>query len=123
MFEQIRSRRRHAAAGLAAAAVVGCALGAAVIEGHTGAVQRDWRPAPETWHWVLPAQHDGVEVAELHPGDCYVIQEADGLVYFGEPRRTSSSCRVGSATRSPISSKRPAIIPSAGGKSASRCPA
>ena len=85
MFEQIRSRRRHAPAGLAAAAVVGCALGAAVIEGHTGAAQRDWRPAPETWHWVLPAQHDGVEVAELHPGDCYVIQEADGLVYFGEP--------------------------------------
>jgi hypothetical protein len=65
--------------------VVGCVLGAAALEGRPGAAQQDWRPAPETWHWVLPAQHDGVEVAELHPGDCYVIRQADGIVYFGEP--------------------------------------
>ena len=84
MPERIRGRRQHAAAGLAAAAA-GCALGAAVIEGRAGTGQRDWRPAPETWHWVLPAQHDGVEVAELHPGDCYVIRQVDGIVHFGEP--------------------------------------
>lgn len=43
------------------------------------------RPDPETYHWVLPAQHSGVEVADLHPNDCYVIQQAEGSVYFGKP--------------------------------------
>ena len=85
MPERIRGRRRLAGAGVAAVTVVGCVLGAAALEGRPGAAQQDWRPAPETWHWVLPAQHDGVEVAELHPGDCYVIRQADGIVYFGEP--------------------------------------
>jgi hypothetical protein len=43
------------------------------------------RPEPEIYHWVLPAQHSGVEVADLHPHDCYVIQRAEGMVYFGQP--------------------------------------
>ena len=47
--------------------------------------QGERHPDPETYHWVLPAQHDGVEVAHLHPSDCYVIQRTDGIVYFGEP--------------------------------------
>ena len=85
MPEQICGRRQHAAAGLAAVAAVGCAFGAAVVEGRMGTAQRERRPPPETWHWVLPAQHGGVEVAELHPGDCYVIRQADGIVYFSEP--------------------------------------
>ena len=38
----------------------------------------------ETFHWVLPADQDGVEVATLHPTDCYVVHEAEGSVYFGE---------------------------------------
>ena len=48
-------------------------------------VQRQRHPDPEPYHWMLPAQHSGVEVADLHPGDCYVIQRAEGVVYFGEP--------------------------------------
>ena len=42
-------------------------------------------PPPETFHWVLPAQHREVTVVDLHPGDCYVIQRIDGMVYFGDP--------------------------------------
>lgn len=49
------------------------------------AVGQGRRLEPETYHWVLPAQYDGVDVVELHPGDCYVIQRADGVVYFGDP--------------------------------------
>ena len=74
-----------AAASVAAVAAIGGVLGTAALEGRAGAAQQDRRPAPETWHWVLPAQHDGVEVVELHPGDCYVIRQVDGIVYFGEP--------------------------------------
>ena len=61
-------------------------LGTSSLEGRTaewGQAQR--RLDPETYHWVLPAQHSGVEVADLHPGDCYAIQRAEGMVYFGEP--------------------------------------
>ena len=47
--------------------------------------QRPRRPDPETYHWVLPAQHSGVEVVDLHPNDCYAIQRAEGMVYFGTP--------------------------------------
>ncbi len=85
MPERIRGRRRLAAAGAAAAAAVGGVLGTAALEGQGEVARQDPRPAPETWHWVLPAQHDGVEVVELHPGDCYVIRQVDGIVYFGEP--------------------------------------
>ena len=38
----------------------------------------------ETWHWVLPADRDGIEVATLHPTDCYVVHHAEGTAYFGE---------------------------------------
>ena len=56
------------------------------LEGRTaGPGQMPRRPDPETYHWVLPAQHSGVEVADLHPNDCYAIQRAEGMVYFGEP--------------------------------------
>ena len=60
-------------------------VGAPVLPHPEAAEQTRRRPRPETYHWVLPAQHGGVEVADLHPGDCYVIQEAAGMVYFGEP--------------------------------------
>ncbi len=57
------------------------------LEGRSaGLGQVPRRPDPETYHWVLPAQHSEVEVAELHPNDCYAIQRADGMVYFGEPQ-------------------------------------
>ena len=84
MPDGTRGRRRLAAAGLVAVAIGGV-LGAAALEGRGGVAQPDRRPVPETWHWVLPAQHDGVEVVELHPGDCYVIRQVDGIVHFGEP--------------------------------------
>ena len=85
MSDRIRGRPLLTAAGATVAAAVGCVLGMAAIEGRPVGAQGDRRPAPETWHWVLPAQHDGVEVVELHPGDCYVIRQVDGIVYFGEP--------------------------------------
>ncbi len=86
MPEPIRGWPRLASvAALTAATAIGGVLGAAVLDGRAGIEQPDRRPAPETWHWVLPAQYDGVEVVELHPGDCYVIREADGIVYFGDP--------------------------------------
>lgn len=43
------------------------------------------RPTPQTYHWVLPVQHTGVDVATLHPNDCYVVERAQGLAYFGDP--------------------------------------
>ena len=56
------------------------------LEGRSaGRRQMPRRPDPETYHWVLPAQHSGVTVVELHPNDCYAIQRAEGMVYFGEP--------------------------------------
>ena len=63
--------------------VVTPALGREAREVELG--QRSRRPDPETYHWVLPAQHSGVEVADLHPNDCYAIERAEGLVYFGTP--------------------------------------
>ncbi len=56
------------------------------LEGRTAELgQRQRRPDPETYHWVLPAQHSAVEVVDLHPNDCYAIQRAEGMVYFGAP--------------------------------------
>ena len=43
------------------------------------------RPESETYHWVLPVDQSGVDVATLHPNDCYVVQSAEGVAYFGEP--------------------------------------
>ena len=70
------ARRAAFAAG---AVAVGC------LAGPAPAGQQPSRPAPETYHWVLPVDQPAVEVATLHPNDCYVIQAAEGLAYFGEP--------------------------------------
>ena len=67
------------AAFAAAAAVSACLAGSYA----TG--QQPRQPEPETYHWVLPVDQPAVEVATLHPNDCYVIQAAEGLAYFGEP--------------------------------------
>jgi hypothetical protein len=61
----------------------GLTLLAASPEGRAGQVTE--HPPPETFHWVLPAQYREVKVAELHPGDCYVIQQVHGMGYFGDP--------------------------------------
>lgn len=49
------------------------------------ATQNRERPESETYHWVLPVNHSGVEVAALHPNDCYVVRQAEGVAYFGTP--------------------------------------
>lgn len=67
-------------AAFAAGAVVVACLAGPVPTG-----QQPLRPAPETYYWVLPVDRPAVEVATLHPNDCYVIQAAEGLAYFGEP--------------------------------------
>ena len=71
-----RARRVAFAAG---------AVAVACLVGSTPAARQPPRPAPQTYHWVLPVDHASVEVATLHPNDCYVIQAADGLAHFGEP--------------------------------------
>lgn len=70
-------------AGRAAFAAAAVAVGS--LAGPVPAAQPPARPAPETIHWVLPADQTAVEVATLHPNDCYVVQAAEGLAYFGEP--------------------------------------
>ena len=67
---------RHVAV---AAMVAAAGLGAAELP-----AQAPETSLAETFHWVLPADRDGVEVATLHPSDCYVVQRAEGVVYFGE---------------------------------------
>ena len=71
-----RGRRTAFAAG---AVAVGCLAVPAPT------AQQPSRPAPETYYWVLPVDQPAVEVATLHPNDCYVVQAAEGLAYFGEP--------------------------------------
>ena len=73
---------RQAAAS--ALVVLGAVVSTSVLE-PVGVAQTRERPDPDTYHWVLPVGHRGVEVAPLHPHDCYVIQQADGIAYFGEP--------------------------------------
>ena len=65
---------------MVAAVLAASALGAAESR-----VQDRQDGASETFHWVLPADADGVEVATLHPTDCYVVHRAEGIAYFGEP--------------------------------------
>ena len=50
-----------------------------------GASQNREQPEPETYHWVLPVNQSRVDVATLHPNDCYVVQRAEGKAYFGTP--------------------------------------
>ena len=64
----------------AAGAVAVCCLA-----GPDPSAERQQRPAPEMYHWVLPVDQPAVEVAALHPTDCYVVRQAGGLAYFGEP--------------------------------------
>ena len=72
------------ACGLGALAL--CLLTGPALEGRPSAVvQPAGRSQPDTYHWVLPAQHSGVEIVDLHPGDCYVIRQVDGVAYFGDP--------------------------------------
>lgn len=71
-----RATRLAFAAG---AVAVGC------LTGPEPTAQQPSQPAPETYHWVLPVDQSAVEVATLHPNDCYVIQAAEGIAYFGEP--------------------------------------
>ena len=47
--------------------------------------QNNPRPEADVYHWVLPVDHDGVEVTALHPNDCYVVQQAKGVAFFGAP--------------------------------------
>ena len=71
--------KRAAPAALALAVVV-----ASWSQLHPAAsAQSKPRPTPDTYHWVLPANLPGVEVAVLHPNDCYAVQEALGTAYFG----------------------------------------
>ena len=76
-----RARSVGRGGGLVAAAAVVAAgsLGAAELR-----AQEPETSAAETFHWVLPAHEDGVEVATLHPSDCYVVHRAEGVVHFGE---------------------------------------
>ncbi len=72
--------------GLLGVGLALCLLMPAALEGRpAGSVQGERHPAPQTYHWVLPAQYDAVEVTHLHPNDCYVIQQTSGVVSFGEP--------------------------------------
>ena len=73
---------RHRAA---AASVVFLVLVGMGPTDRVGVAQNGDQRDPETYHWVLPVDREGVEVAWLHPNDCYVIQQANGVAYFGEP--------------------------------------
>ncbi len=41
------------------------------------------RRPPDLYHWVLPVDEAGVDVAMLHPNDCYRVQRAAGVARFG----------------------------------------
>ena len=70
--------------GPLAVAAVMAAVGAPGATELRAQDRQDAVAVSETFHWVLPADQDGVEVATLHPTDCYVVHEAEGSVYFGE---------------------------------------
>ena len=71
-----RARRVAFAAG---------AVAVGFLAGPAATAQQQPSAAPETYHWVLPVDQPAVDVATLHPNDCYVVQAAEGLAYFGEP--------------------------------------
>ena len=64
--------------------VVAALVAAGAVSATDSRAQERRAAVSETWHWVLPADQDGVEVATLHPTDCYVVHQARGIVYFGE---------------------------------------
>lgn len=82
---------RRFAATLAAAAppcrFLAIAIAAAVMAGAAGPAAQQMPPQqpPDLYHWMLPADSPGVEVATLHPNDCYVVRQATGVAYFGAP--------------------------------------
>ena len=89
-MERSRARRRFAAGpapastlawSLATAAVTVLAAGAVT----SAAQQTRAQQPPDLYHWVLPADSLGVEVATLHPNDCYVVSRATGVAFFGQP--------------------------------------
>ena len=68
------------------AALVLAGLAVAFAPARVGvAAQNREQAEPETYHWVLPVNQPGVDVATLHPNDCYVVQRAEGVAYFGRP--------------------------------------
>ena len=46
--------------------------------------QSESQAAPQLHHWILPVDQSGVEVATLHPNDCYVVRSASGVAFFGQ---------------------------------------
>ncbi len=83
-----RAPRRFAAACRPASPPVRWLTGAVALAVGAGGVlaagqQTPAQPPPDLYHWVLPADSAGVEVATLHPNDCYVVREATGMAYFG----------------------------------------
>ena len=64
--------------------VVGVFLVAGTMESALSA-QGGSQAAPDFYHWILPADQSGVEVATLHPNDCYVVRSASGVAFFGQP--------------------------------------
>tara|TARA_B100000029_G_scaffold361377_1_gene354348 strand:- start:115 stop:789 length:675 start_codon:yes stop_codon:yes gene_type:complete len=59
-------------------------LWVSVTMGSVLSAQVGTQAAPELHHWILPADQPGVEVTQLHPNDCYVVQAATGVVFFGQ---------------------------------------
>lgn len=41
------------------------------------------RPSPDRYHWVLPVNHGGLDVAMLHPNDCYRVEQSTGVAFWG----------------------------------------
>ena len=59
--------------------------GVSVTMGSVLSAQSGNQAVPELHHWILPVDQSGVEVAILHPNDCYVVRSATGAAFFGQP--------------------------------------
>ena len=59
--------------------------GVAVTMKSVLSAQSESQAAPQLHHWILPVDQSGVEVATLHPNDCYVVRSASGVAFFGQP--------------------------------------
>ena len=58
--------------------------GVAVTMKSVLSAQSESQAAPQLHHWILPVDQSGVEVATLHPNDCYVVRSASGVAFFGQ---------------------------------------
>ena len=78
---------------------VGLVAWVGIVEGGAR-IQRRAQPDPDLYHWVLPVDQPGVDVAMLHPRDCYIVQRAEGMAVFGEvpPAVAALQVRLGPAT-------------------------